>query len=354
MPAGLRLAITLALPVAGAISVTGVYQNKEVIVAAAWVAFTIAALVFIQPLVGVAAMTATFMLVAYPSLLQTLGVLTLNNLLGLCLGAVLVAQVLTTRDLSVLKTRQVLLFAAIGALLVISTAHAEVILPVLRKSQSLGIKGKFLDRTSDMMHDYWTRLIFLVFFCSFVRTARDIRVMFFTFILVLFLAVPSALINWTQGTLAHGFRAAASFTAGANANRLAMICLMQMACWWAWAVARGGTARWAVALVAIGASFLVVLASGSRSGLIGCAALGLLLQSGPRAFRVSAFQIGVLVFAGFIAVATIVPAQAWRRALTFSSEDRHAGAVSSMVARERTIDSAFDMIRDHPFRHRNR
>src|SRR5712691_625276 len=89
IPVGLRVAIVLALPVIGAISVTGIYLDKEVLVAAAWVAFGIAALVFIQPLVGVGAMTATFMLVAYPTVLQMLGFLTINNLLGLCLGTVL-------------------------------------------------------------------------------------------------------------------------------------------------------------------------------------------------------------------------------------------------------------------------
>jgi O-antigen ligase len=349
MPVGLRVVITLVLPVAGAISVAGVYFNKEVLVAAAWIAFSIAATVFIRPVVGVAAMTATFMLVAYPTILQTLGFLTINNLLGLCLAAVLVAHVVTTRDVSPLKTRQVIMFGVIGILLVLSTAHADVILPVLRKSQSLGIKGKFLDRTGEMMHDYWVRLIFLVFFFTFVRTARDIRAMFFTFVLVLFLAVPSALINWMQGNLAHGFRAAASITAGANANRLAMICLMEIACWWAWAVWRGGTVRWAIALGAIGASFLVVLASGSRSGVMGCGVLALLIQTGPRRFRASTLQLGILAFGGALAVATIVPAQAWERAMTFSTENRFGGATASRVAREQTIDSALLMIRDHPF-----
>ena len=349
MPVGLRLAITLALPVAGAISVTGVYLNKEVLVAAAWVALGIAALVFIQPLVGVAAMTATFMLVAYPTIFQDLGFLTINNLLGLCLAAVLAAHIVTTRDISALKTRQTVMFVVIGIVLVLSTIHADVVFPVLTQSQSLGVKGKFLDRTSDMMHDYWARLIFLVFFCAFVRTARDLRAMFFTFVLVLFLAVPSALINWWQGTLAHGFRTAASVTAGANANRLAMICLMEMVCWWAWVVWRGGGLRWIIALGAIGGAFLVILATGSRSGLLGCGVLGLVVQFGPRRFRVSALQIGIVVLAGVIAVATIVPPQAWDRMLSFSSEDRHAGSTASLVAREQTIDTGFQMIRDHPF-----
>ena len=349
MPVGLRLGILLALPMVGAISVTGIYLNKEVIVAAAWLSFGIGALVFINPLLGVGAMTATFMLVAYPTVLQTLGFITVNNLLGLCLVIVLAAHVLTTRDLSVLKLPQVLLLGAIGIVLVLSTAHADVIFPVLGQSQSLGVKGKILDRTADMMHDYWARLIFLLFFVSFVRSGRDVRVMFLTFVLVLFLAVPSALINWLQGTLAHGFRTTASVTAGANANRLAMICLMQIACWWTWAVARGSTMRRGIAMGAIAASLLVVLASGSRSGLLGCAVLAVLLQSGPRRYRVPPFQIGVLVLAGAIAIATVVPPEAWQRMLSFSAEDPHAGATYSLVRREQTIDTALLMVRDHPF-----
>jgi len=349
MPAGVGVAIALALPMIGAISVAGIFLDKEILVAAAWVAMGISALVFVQPLVGVGAMTATFMLTAYPTLLQDLGFITINNLLGLCLAAVLAAQILTTRDLSVLKLRPVLLFAAIGIVLILSTAHANAIFPTMQASQSLGVKGKALDRTSDMMHDYWARLIFLVFFCSFVRTGRDVRAMFYTFVLVLFLAVPSALINWWNGTLSHAFRTEASVTAGSNPNRLAMICLMEIACWWCWAVARGGMVRWTTAAGAIGGALLVVLASGSRSGLLGCVVLGLLLQSGPRRYRLSLFQVGMITLAGAIAVATVVPPEAWERMLTFSSDNPHAGSTMSIVAREQTIDTGLQMMRDHFF-----
>jgi hypothetical protein len=349
IPIGLRVAITLAVPVVGAISVAGIYLSQEVLVAAAWLALTVAALVFVQPLVGLAAMTATFMLVAYPTVLQTLGVLTLNNLFGVCLAVVLVAHVLGTRDLSVLRIPQVLLFAAIGILLLLSTAHADVIFPLLQQSQGIGGRGKILDRTADLTHDFWARFVYLVFFCSFVRSVRDVRVMLATFVLVLFLAVPSALINWMQGTLSHGFRAMASVTAGANANRLAMICLMQVACWWAWSRARHGTLSRAVATVAIGASFLVILATGSRSGFLGCGVLALLLQTGPRPYRVSPVHIGMVLLAGAIAVATVVPSQAWERMLTFTSEDRHAGAVTSVMAREQTLGTGLQMLGDHPF-----
>ncbi|HJQ83423.1 MAG TPA: O-antigen ligase family protein [Candidatus Binatia bacterium] len=348
MPAGLRVAIALGLPMIGAITVAGIYLNREVIVAAAWLAFSVGGLVLVEPVVGIVAMTAGFLLVAYPSVLQTLGVLTVNNLLGVCLGVLLLAHVLSTRDLSFVTIRQVLVLAAIGLLLLLSTAHSESIFPVLRASQSLGIKGKMLDRTSDMMHDFWTRLVYLVFFCVFVRSRRGILAVFVTFVLVLFIAVPSALVNWWQGTLSHGFRAVASVTAGANANRLAMIALIQVACWWCWM--RGGLhgVRRLFAAAAIGGSLLVVLASGSRSGLLGMAVLALLLQTGPRLYRVPLRHIGVAVFAGVIAIATIVPETAWQRALSYSSERYELGG-TSVVKREETIQVGLRMVRDHPF-----
>src|SRR2546427_13172699 len=104
----------------------------------------------------------------------------------------------------------------------------------MRPSQALGVHQKLLARTSAMMHDFFARLIFLVFICAFVRRGRDVKGLFMTFVLVLFLAVPSALLNWWQGTLAHGFRAMASVTAGANANPLAMIRLLGGGGWGGW------------------------------------------------------------------------------------------------------------------------
>jgi O-antigen ligase len=349
MPTGLWLAIALGLPFIGAVTVTGIYLNQEVIVAAAWVAMCVAGSVLVEPLVGVIAMTSTFLLVAYPSVLQTLGVITINNLIGLCLGVALAAYVITSRDLSFLTVRQVLVLGAIGLLLLLSSAHADVLYPTLQASQGLGVKGKVLDRTSDMMHDFFARLIFLVFVCVFVRQRRDVNALFGVFVLVLFLAVPSALVNWWQGTLSNGFRAMASITAGANANRLAMICLMQVACWWCWVRSRrGGGVRWGIALTAIGGAFLVVLATGSRSGLIGCGVLALLLQTGPRRFRAPIVHLGVAALAGAVAIVTIIPPEAWQRMLLFSTEDPHAIGASSLMLRQDTIEIGVQMIRDHP------
>src|SRR6476660_491203 len=85
-PAGLRVAVALTLPFIGAVTVVGIFLGKEVIVAAALLALCMVGFVMVKPLVGVLVMTSGFLLAAYPTALQTLGMLSLNNLLGLCLG----------------------------------------------------------------------------------------------------------------------------------------------------------------------------------------------------------------------------------------------------------------------------
>jgi O-antigen ligase len=295
-----------------------------------------------------------FLLAAYPTVFQDLGVLTINNLLGIVLAVALMSYILTTRDLSFLRQRHFLLLAAIGIALVVSITHAGVIFPNMHPSQSLGVKGKALDRTSDMVHDFFARLIFLAFLIVFVRRRQDVSALFWVYVLVLFLAVPSALINWWNGELGHGFRAEASITAGANANRLAMICLMEGACWWCWLQLRPTAGRWMVAGVAIVGAFLVVLATGSRSGLLGLGLFAFLLQTGPRRFRATSVHITLAVAAAAFAVVAVVPPEAWERMLTVSA-DPHAvsdvaerGAASSLELRRDTIEIGFQMIRDHP------
>ncbi len=354
LPAGMWVLLALGLPFIGAVTVAGIYLNKDVVVAAAWAAFAVAAAVLFEPLVGVVTMSGVFLLVAYPTVLQDLGVLTINNLLGLVLAVALVAHVLNSRDLSFLTVRQVLVLVAIGVLILLSVAHAQVLFPNMRPSHDIGVKEKVLDHTSDLLHDFFTRIIFLIFICAFVRGRRDVKALFMTFMLVLFLAVPSSLINWWQGTLQYGFRAMASVTAGANANRLAMIALMQVGCWWCWLKQRPSRVRWLVAGPVIGGAFVVVLATGSRSGLFGCGLLTLLLQTGPRRFRATPFQVGLAALGGVVVILTVVPPEAWERVTTFSTSARleattaERGAASSLELREDTIEVGLEMVRDYP------
>ena len=92
---------------------------------------------------------------------------------------------------------------------------------------------------------------------------------------------------------------------------------------------------------------MVLLATGSRSGILGLGILGILLQTGPRAYRVPATQIGILAAAGVLAVAVMVPAESWQRMIRFNPEKGEVGA-SSTTMREETLERAWQMARDYP------
>jgi len=346
LPLAIRIAVALSFPFVAALTVAGTYLGLEIIVCAAWVALVMVGALFVNPVMGIVVMVTLYLLSAYPTLLQDLGFLTVNNLLGVGFLIALTVRVLDSRDLSFLKVPQILVFAAIGLVLIGATINASVAFPLLRASRG---KVYMLDKTSDLAHDFITRLAFLIFFFAFVRTRRDIRALFLAYMLALYCAVPSALVNWLQGNLRFGFRAMASVTAGGNANKLAMICLMEMACWWYWALSRPRLVRRLIALAAIAASFVVFLATGSRSGLLGGVVLAVLVQAGPRAFRVPTAYIGAAIVAGAILVATVIPVGDFSRMthlMPTKAEDR--GAAASNKMREAAILSGWHMFRDHP------
>src|SRR5215470_15233053 len=304
-PRLIRIAIALALPAFGAATVAGTLLGKEVIITAGWLALAISGLLFIRPVIGVAVMTVLFLLAAYPTLLQALGILTINNLLGVCLAALLVARIIETRDFSFLKIRQV------------------------------------------RVHAFITRLVYLIFFAVFVRSRSDVRVMCLVFMFGLYAAVPSALVNWWQGTLNRGFRVEASVTSGSNPNRLGMICLIEMILFWFWAQTRPGIVRQLIAFGAIGAAGLVLLATGSRSGLLGLGVTALLLQTGPRRFRLPAWEVGMFAVLGVVAIIALVPAETWQRMSTLMPQKGQIGATSNQM-REETLERAWQVAQDYP------
>ena len=343
-PALIRIAIALALPAFGAATVAGTLLGKEVIVTAGWIALSVSGLLFIRPVVGIAVMTVLFLLAAYPTLLQSLGVLTINNLLGLCLVVLLAARIVETRDFSFLRIRQLRILIVIGLLLLLGTYISGIEFPLLQATVG---KTKVLDKTSDMGHDFITRFVYLIFFAVFVRTRTDVKVMCLVFMLGLYAAVPSALVNWWQGTLNRGFRVEASLTSGSNPNRLGMICLIEMILWWFWAQTRPGLMRQLIAFGAIGAAGLVLLATGSRSGLLGLGVTALLLQTGPRRFRLPAWQVGSFAVLGVVAIVALVPAETWQRMSTLMPEKGQIGATSNQM-REETLERAWQVAQDYP------
>src|SRR5215813_7381501 len=343
-PALIRIAIALALPAFGAATVAATLLGKEVIVTAGWLALAVSGPLFIRPVVGIAVMTLLFLLAAYPTLLQSLGFLTINNLLGLCLVVLLAVRIVETRDFSFLRIRQLRILMVIGLLLLLGTYIATINFPLLQATVG---KTKVLDKTSDMGHDFITRLVYLIFFAVFVRSRSDLRVMCLACMLGLYAAVPSALVNWWQGTLNRGFRVEASVTSGSNPNRLGMICLIEMILFWFWAQTRPGIVRKLIAFGAIGSAGLVLLATGSRSGLLGLAVTGLLLQTGPRRFRLPAWQVGMFAVLGVVAIVALVPAETWQRMSTLMPEKGQIGATSNQM-REETLERAWQVAKDYP------
>jgi O-antigen ligase len=344
-PRALRFAIAVGLPMAAAMTVVGTYFGKEILICVGWLALSAVGVLFLRPAVGIAMMTAAFLLAAYPTLLQALGMLTINNLIGLCFLVLLGLRVIEQRDFAFLKNRQVQVFVGIGVLLLIGSMYAESAFPTLQKTVGKKIQ---LDRTEDMTHDFVTRLVYLVFFIVFVRDRRDIKLLFLTFMLALYVAVPSALYNMTTGTLRKGFRLSASFTSGANPNRLAMICLIEVACWWFWARARRDSPlRQLAGLAAMMSSTMVLFGTGSRSGLLGVGVLGVCLQTSRRGFRVTLPQAGLLGAAAVLAVVTMVPSESWQRMINLVPERGEVGASSNKM-REETIERAWEMFGDHP------
>jgi hypothetical protein len=280
-PFTVKALLAVGLPMVAAMAVVGTFLGKEIIMFAGLLGMSVVGFLFVRPIVGIAIMSTAYLLAAYPTVFQQLGLLSVNNLLGLCLAILLLVRILETRDLSFLVKPQVLILGGIGILFILGSLHADAVYPTLQVSRATGRTGlKIIDRTSEMADDFTTRLAYLVLLSAFVRSRSDIKVLFVTFMLALFMAVPSALVNWAQGDLSRGFRTAASVTAGANPNRLAMICLVQVVCWWFWAVASPTRLRWGISRAAIGASIIVLMGTGSRSGLLGGALTLLVLQVG--------------------------------------------------------------------------
>ena len=340
----MRLGIAVALPLAGAITIVGTFLDKEIIVGAGWIGVVMLAFLFYQPVMGIAIMTWAFLMAAYPTMLQSLGALTVNNLLGVCLLALLALRVIETKDFSFLRTKQVLIFAVIGAIFIAGTLNSYRLFPTLMETVG---KAHTLDKSQTMGHDFVARLVYLVFFIFFVRTRSDIKILFVVFMLALFIAVPSALYNMLTGELNRGFRLQASVTSGANPNRLAMICLMEMACFWFWARSRPGMIRQLIALGAMAASTMVLFGTGSRSGLLGVGVLGVALQTSQRRYRVPAAHIGLMAAAAVLAIAVFVPAEAWERMITFNPDKGQIAATSNEM-REETVWRAVQVFEDHP------
>ncbi|WP_337286635.1 O-antigen ligase family protein [Candidatus Methylomirabilis sp.] len=306
--AGVGLCLTLLI---GGV----VYLGSPVLVPVLITALLVGCLILFRPDVGVLLLFAT-MLFKYPKFLEGSGWLTINNLLGLMLSAILLATIAVRKQLWFLKVRQVQLFLLIGLVIFLNWL-------VVGRIEAPAYLSRF-DLTGDTVERYITRLSFLIFFVAFIRTSRQLLLVTAMLLVAIFLTIPDAISHSLTATGAvagkvERLRATATvgIEAARNANYLAFICLMGITLVWFALAEHRGTLLRLLGGMAILPLVLAIFLSGSRGGVINLTLLPFLLlgQSGMRRGR--AVAVVVLLVLSVSMSLVLVPQSIRHRLGTF-------------------------------------
>jgi hypothetical protein len=315
-------------------------------------------LVLRYPHVGISIFLTTFM-INYPGFARGAGALTINNILGMAFMGLLAWDYYVHRDTWYLGERLFQLLLVLAAWFLVGTVAAEYTLPdsfvqrVIVKP--VGAVYAKTDYTERYLFQFFSRVAFALFILKFVRSPRQLRWVFLTFLACIFVAVPPSLTGYLQGTSAD-FRALTKAVNWAdNANRFAFGLLVGVAFLLHLAqVARSLSARVACLL---GAAVLLplVLLSASRSGFMGLFLLGALLAGGAFGRTGSGVRLtGFGPFLGFVGVAVltyvfVLTPQAQERVLNINPfADEQLEGSASTEFREATLRNSIELIKQHP------
>lgn len=331
----------------GASLTVATYANLEASVLGMLIAGVVLAIVVAKPEVGIFLLMTNFLIASYPSPIRGEGLLTINNILGIILSVLLVAQLAQRPDFWFLRLKQVHVFLAIGAVFVLSTVAASYQFPDLRAT-----RGKFraLDQTWPMAQDFVTRLAFLVMTVSFLRRKRDLKRAIAVMMLCLVMVVPSALLGYATGRAQAGYRAAAEFSVGTNPNRLAFICLMQIAFWWYFSRTRPPVVR-LMGMGVIASLVYTVFLTASRSGVLGLGILMYLLTRSRGAVRGARLQVIALALIAVGVLVTAIPQENVERLQNlnpFATRKVGGEGSSSTERRVTTVETGWQMFGDYP------
>jgi O-antigen ligase len=324
----------------------GTYAGYESSVVALLIASLFLAMVVSRPQIGVMLIIMNYLVASYPTPLRGEGLLTINNLLGILLAVIMIADLVQKPDFWFLKVRQVHVWMAIGLVFAVSTLVASYKFPDLAVTR--GTKGRLLDQTGVFARDYITRLAFVVLCCKFLVRRKDLTSTVWLMMICLLMVVPSAL--W--GFFTTGGRAAAQFSIGTNANRLAFLCLMQTAFWFYWARTQSKPFWRAVAYAAMGSLVLTVFLTASRSGVLGFGFLVFLLTRSRGGMKGGRLQALALVLLGIGVVFTVLPEESVERLGNlnpFATRETRAVGAYSTERRVATVERAWQIFLDHPF-----
>jgi O-antigen ligase len=312
------------------------------------------ALVLARPEYGIALFLSTF-LMAYPSWLQGVGYLTLNNLLGAMFLVLLVYKVYREQDWWFLWCPEIHLLGFIILTYWLSSRFNE---PDPQKVSLLGAGFYF----AEGLRTFVNRAAFTLFFIVYIRTPAHVRMIYL--LAVAFMVFTS--LTGVQGVLHGGGlkstgRAYSETTelvagqaglirAAGNPNRLAMFSILAIAAlWFLMQYLRIPMLNLVFLPTMVLLAFAVFLTA-SRSGLLGLVVcIGAILLEGGIDIR----KILSFVLAGMLLVSIVgqfVPEKSLERITNLpGTESAATGEGSaSLERRQGAIQVAWDMFKDSP------
>jgi O-antigen ligase len=325
------------------------YLGDAPLAAASILALPAAFVIARRPEVGLLLMLALLMF--KPDFAQGRGLVTI---LALALTAILAVKIAVRKEFQFLRVRQVQLLFLIGVLILMNWLLAGQMQPPSYLSQ--------VDQTAKVMQRTVFQLALVIFFVSFISTARQLLVVTGLFLVGLVATIPGAIFHSVKAVELAAQQvgkvdrlravAVAGIDLAENANYLAFISVMGISLtWFAILEYRSRLLRLTAGVVIPVLAFTVVL-SGSRSGLLllMISLPLLLLQSGLRRSHLAAVIL-LLVVSGSVALA-FVPERVLQRisSLALTSESASVSdPVGSLQHRLLMIQLGLKLFSESPF-----
>jgi hypothetical protein len=295
-------------------------------------------------------------LMAYPSWIQGSGYLTLNNVLGGIFAVLLTYEVYRTQDWWFIRVPQVLILLAIIGLYFLSE---ELNSPDPIKVKLLGAGFYF----AEGLRIFINRVAFTVFFITFIRTPRHVRMIYMLALAFMMITALSGVQNVLAGGGLKGYRAFAFvessdlvtgqvglIRAAGNPNRLAMFAVLAMAgLWYLMQSMRSKTSRVVIVPILVTLALAVFL-SASRSGLVGlvvCTAV-IVIDGGLDLRRIFTIVLSAMLLA--VVAVQFVPERNLERILNLPGTESAATGEgeASLERRQTNIFLAWELFKENP------
>ncbi len=310
------------------------------LVLAAFAAATVAALIVRNPHWGVFGIVGWWF-VEVPGEMFDVSFFTPPYLVSGVLLIPLARRLFADRGVWVLRrVPQVKILMAIGVLLVLSLAWTEYVNPTVLVPEQ--------EQTFRQLQLFFVRFGFLIFFLYFISTRARIETVVWLMVGLIFMAALTSLPDALSGG-AGPKRAAASFSPGENANRLAFMSLFAASLLWFHRV-RERRRRWKMLTVPM--LFILpitALAAGSRAGFMQLLVLLALVLREQQGWSIPR-RVGNVALVGSIALLamTVVPTFQIIRATNFDPARNDLPGQKSLQNRRSAVVAGLEMVAEHP------